>query len=280
MASIANGYLKLWKDGEKVTGTDLTKLQEVLRVAINDNDDRIDFLETNATNQRLADNFALPNDGSTKYPLGLSVFRAIESADWGEIASSDVFVLTNKSSDNEAVQFVLAIGATAKVWFRQTNSAAWQALTELTLGAHLSEADPHPQYATDADLTVHKEATDPHPQYNFVVEQGTNSNGTYRKYADGTMECWHTWVSQSSTGWSVNGGYYFVSQAWTFPAAFKSGTQPAVFSDGDISGYYGLENVKAYHRDHTYCQVEIGATSSSVQGMGWSRSFYAKGVWK
>lgn len=33
------------------------------------------------------------------------------------------------------------------------------------IAAHEAEANPHPQYATDADLAAHAAAADPHPQY-------------------------------------------------------------------------------------------------------------------
>ncbi|MDE2388897.1 MAG: phage tail protein [Betaproteobacteria bacterium] len=40
-----------------------------------------------------------------------------------------------------------------------------QYAADADLAAHNAAADPHPQYATDADLTAHNAAPDPHPQY-------------------------------------------------------------------------------------------------------------------
>ena len=40
-----------------------------------------------------------------------------------------------------------------------------QYATDADLAAHVAAANPHPGYATDADLAAHVAATDPHPQY-------------------------------------------------------------------------------------------------------------------
>lgn len=51
-----------------------------------------------------------------------------------------------------------------------------------------------------------------------VQEHGSNSNGYYIKYKDGFLLCVIEDVSSSGSGAST----------WTFPHAFKSGTQPTV----------------------------------------------------
>lgn len=40
----------------------------------------------------------------------------------------------------------------------------------LTAAGHGAAADPHPQYATDADLAIHAAAADPHPVYSFDTD--------------------------------------------------------------------------------------------------------------
>jgi hypothetical protein len=55
-----------------------------------------------------------------------------------------------------------------------------------------------------------------------IIERGTNSNGTYTKFADGTMICAHT-IDCTSIAWtSLNDGLRFPTSAniWTFPMAF------------------------------------------------------------
>ena len=49
-----------------------------------------------------------------------------------------------------------------------------------------------------------------------IVDSGSNSNGAYTKWADGTMICTHKLVSSSSA-----------AVQWTYPVAFVSGNVPA-----------------------------------------------------
>ena len=51
-----------------------------------------------------------------------------------------------------------------------------------------------------------------------VQEHGNNSNGYYIKYKDGFMLCVKEDIASSSES----------AQTWTFPHAFKTGTQPTV----------------------------------------------------
>lgn len=46
----------------------------------------------------------------------------------------------------------------------------------VSLAGHLSDPDPHPQYATDTDLNDHLTDPDAHPQYQKESEKG-NPNG-------------------------------------------------------------------------------------------------------
>jgi hypothetical protein len=57
-----------------------------------------------------------------------------------------------------------------------------------------------------------------------VVERGTNTNGTYVRWADGTQMCWHkspvltcNASAIGATGLSTSGAYF-----WTFPALFAA----------------------------------------------------------
>lgn len=56
-----------------------------------------------------------------------------------------------------------------------------------------------------------------------IIERGSNANGEYVRYADGTQECWFTSASASATGTAT--GSIFASSVgftFTFPAAFIS----------------------------------------------------------
>lgn len=57
-----------------------------------------------------------------------------------------------------------------------------------------------------------------------MIEYGSNSNGSYIRFADGTQVCWRI-VDDT------DGGYYI----WTYPAAFAS-TPVAIGQAGVIPG--------------------------------------------
>lgn len=126
MAKIPDNTFQNWVDGQTIDGSTYTQEREMLRVAVNDNFDQIETLSTEAAYLRLADNFAVPADGPSKFPIGISVFRAIASAEWGAVASTDVFVQTSVSADGEATQIITAVGAVSSMRFRQTDAGVWQ----------------------------------------------------------------------------------------------------------------------------------------------------------
>lgn len=51
-----------------------------------------------------------------------------------------------------------------------------------------------------------------------IIERGSNANGAYTKFADGTMVCWHTVTTSTSA-----------VVTWTYPATFTSGS-PKVYA--------------------------------------------------
>ena len=62
-------------------------------------------------------------------------------------------------------------------------------------------------------------------------ESGSNANGYYRKWSDGTLECyWTDTATLTTNNYGLAEGYYNVKNI-TFPAQFLSGTTPIV-TDG------------------------------------------------
>lgn len=56
-----------------------------------------------------------------------------------------------------------------------------------------------------------------------IVERGSNANGEYTKYADGTMICWRRDASITAVSITGNsGGQFFGSHSVSFPAFFAS----------------------------------------------------------
>lgn len=57
---------------------------------------------------------------------------------------------------------------------------------------------------------------------NGVVESGSNANGSYVKYADGTMICYGTWVIGTVSASAQAGNVYkvLIEQRYNFPVSF------------------------------------------------------------
>lgn len=54
-----------------------------------------------------------------------------------------------------------------------------------------------------------------------IIETGSNANGRYTKYADGTMICYFN-QAQSMAATTAAGSMFYAASTWTFPAAFSS----------------------------------------------------------
>lgn len=70
-----------------------------------------------------------------------------------------------------------------------------------------------------------------------IIERGSNSNGEYTKFADGTLICWFTRSAESTTNNLSGGGtnLYFSSEVeLTFPATFV-GITPTVTPSASLS---------------------------------------------
>ncbi len=60
-----------------------------------------------------------------------------------------------------------------------------------------------------------------------IIERGSNANGEYIKFADGTMICQHTISWVTGVNFLINSVYISSSSTtWTFPATFSSPPQP------------------------------------------------------
>ncbi|MBF8793495.1 hypothetical protein IRZ70_11835 [Pseudomonas monteilii] len=54
-----------------------------------------------------------------------------------------------------------------------------------------------------------------------IIERGSNANGEYTKYADGTMECWMSInVTDQAIDTVYAGGVYQGTRTWSFPSSF------------------------------------------------------------
>ena len=105
-------------------------------------------------------------------------------------------------------------------------------------------------------------------------EHGSNANGSFTRFADGALECWHSTVlSLTSTG-AFHGGFRTARQTWTYPAAFAA--PPVVqFGATSISAFGGAFGAP------TTASVNWFAVTANSQGTAADRfaSLLATGTW-
>ncbi|GAA6745335.1 pyocin knob domain-containing protein [Thermus brockianus] len=111
-----------------------------------------------------------------------------------------------------------------------------------------------------------------------VIEYGSNSNGSYIRFADGTQICWASHDPQSFgsmlTGLDIN--YKHKTKTWVFPVAFI--TTPVVTTGGDVAGAR-VDVINAHSATTTQCALEAGQYNTTAVDV---TAFYtlAIGRWK
>ena len=98
----------------------------------------------------------------------------------------------------------------------------------------------------------------------YVVEQGTNANGSYRKWNSGIAECWGS-VSIASGGFTG---------AWTYPIAFADKKDMCI-------------NMTPVDSTTTSWNINYGASTTTQANLGRTPNtatnvyyMYAVGTWK
>ena len=92
---------------------------------------------------------------------------------------------------------------------------------------------------------------------------GSNSNGSYIRFADGTQICWasHSDSSFNSIVIGNDTNYKYRPKYWLFPAAFAN--TPVVTSSGDIEGAR-VDILNSYDSSTTQCTIEVGQYNTST----------------
>lgn len=117
-------------------------------------------------------------------------------------------------------------------------------------------------------------------QIDTVVNQGSNSNGTFVQYASGLMICTHYIPTTAITFVAPQGSYYYRSFTWTFPATFANTTDLVCFNGGDIS-VAGVEHHYCFGQSISAVTCEDGVYAPSVTtGLNCQNSLLAIGKWR
>jgi len=109
-----------------------------------------------------------------------------------------------------------------------------------------------------------------------VVEKGSNANGEYSKFADGTMLCW---LNTTVTDQAITGAYsslFSGTRVWTFPVAFS--VSPTVPSPGVKWGSGASWGVTSAVSTTTASFIFLDAVSRA-SGTSTLLNFFAVGRW-
>ncbi|EKT4528861.1 hypothetical protein QEM33_001417 [Pseudomonas putida] len=109
-----------------------------------------------------------------------------------------------------------------------------------------------------------------------IYERGSNVNGEYIKYADGTMVCWLYAVVTDQAIDTAYGSLFIGSRSWTFPAAFSAAPSVSLESRCDTgASWSGLSGgVSA-----TTAKARLIDAFSRALGVATVLSFTATGRW-
>ncbi len=110
-----------------------------------------------------------------------------------------------------------------------------------------------------------------------VIEQGSNANGRYVRWADGTQICYAT-IDQLLNNWTTaNGAFFFGTSTWTYPAVFSSVL--AVINDVQIGDdrITGARNRGTPNNNSVI--VELWANTSAASGLQKYSYHVAIGRW-
>lgn len=107
-------------------------------------------------------------------------------------------------------------------------------------------------------------------------EVATNANGTYEKYPDGRLICYHTSATTGSTTLATGQVFRSGAQVLTFPHAFSS--VPTVLTPGGqyVSGTSLMGTGQAAAATATEVTLRLNSSTNSSQGRP---SYYAVGRW-
>lgn len=109
----------------------------------------------------------------------------------------------------------------------------------------------------------------------FVIDNGSNTNGSYIKYPDGTLFCYVNKSMGQTAGTSVlttSGNVYFSQGVWVFPHAFVS---PPIVTIGCLdlaAGVYGacIENPTAT-QVNCFCYGASSGVNTGIMAMAIGR---------
>lgn len=151
----------------------------------------------------------------------------------------------------------------------------WNVLTGRYDEMELGDLSISLSEALGISSTAEKAHADPE---DYVTEEGTSGNWTYRKWNSGKAECWQLFSAGSKAMTSQDGSAYYAAQTtYNFPTSFfKSGTTPVLNVSAHLSGSLG--GFMMDYLDNTAFKGYYWATKSITKTC--YLNAYAIGLWK
>ena len=126
---------------------------------------------------------------------------------------------------------------------------------------------------------------------NYIVEEGNNPNGKYRKWNDGTLEMWFDSNLTCAIDAKAGNIYQSIEFPVKYPVASKTSCRPvlSIGGGGAIWGnvYGSSDNFKSGFKYHVLAATSWGKASFTLSYYAtvWNTasfdlSYYARGTWK
>lgn len=97
----------------------------------------------------------------------------------------------------------------------------------------------------------------------IVVESGVSGIWNYRKWSDGTAECWGTWGGTLTHYGTSFGGYAYYTSVY-FPSGFFI-APPLVTYSGQVDSSFALTGTQlTIDKDYTNCYAISGVSGSQT----------------
>ncbi len=110
----------------------------------------------------------------------------------------------------------------------------------------------------------------------FIIDQGSNGNGSYVRWSNGLQVCWIPSITLAY----VNTGR--LDALWTFPVEFKSGSIPACIANpSQVPKYDARTAGTVAPCNESYCTLQaLAPTGTFVESDTWEFQAVAIGWWK
>lgn len=106
-----------------------------------------------------------------------------------------------------------------------------------------------------------------------LIERGSNANGEYVRFADGTQICWSPAITSGAVNVASGALYTCNFAVWSFPAAFAAGTYPVVHGECKNSISWVVTNM------HSTTSVSAGLMRTASAAAGLDYVLTAIGRW-